>query len=226
MPILLFRHGQTDKNVTGGIDSYLTPLNEEGVRQAQQAGRMLEAYCRDTGIKAIQPVISAFPQANGTLIPFLRTYQTAAWLLEPVQQNLPAIELLPVIADPRSRDVKFKRRGTESGCERLFSDQREVDGETLAGIEQRIAGYYDDYLAAEPAMGILHLSICHTTVGRFLIARHFGHSLDYVEGHIPALHNLQGLAFTPSQVETVFEGFAIDKASRLIVDGQNKNDFA
>jgi broad specificity phosphatase PhoE len=212
MPNLLFRHGQTDKNIRKiDSDNQLTPLNLEGARQADLAGYWLRDYCQNEKITHIQPIISACMQSNGLIVPFLRTLQTAGIMLARVEQFLPDITIDGYIPDMRSRDIKFKKRGMEEGFERVFSDQREIIGESVQSVEERLRDYYHDYLAVASDPGTLVLSVSHVTPCRILQAIHEGQGFDYIEGNIPALNNVQGFEFTLGKnVESVFEGFPLD----------------
>jgi broad specificity phosphatase PhoE len=102
--IWIVRHGQTDWNAAGRFQGQSdTPLNAAGERQALAAGRRLRRLMHPNG----SPAGSGRDAAGRIEAIYTSDLQRARRTAEIIHAELPSGEGLPLIAEPRLRELSF-----------------------------------------------------------------------------------------------------------------------
>ena len=165
MIIKLIRHGESQANVKKvsppSMADHLIPLTEEGIKQSQQAGRILgPSYLRKALIYTS---------------PFLRTKQTLKGILEGASVNS---EEVSIREDPRLREVEHGYYEVSRQHEMIQTYghfyYRYQGGESPADCYDRVSGFLETFVrsvqktSSQRALIVTHGLALRVFVMRFL----------------------------------------------------------
>lgn len=194
--LLLVRHGQTEWNATGRFQGQSDePLNETGMRQAQEVGKRLAAWLA----RGEEPPIRAIYASDRQ-----RAWRTA----EIIRECLGGGTEIPISGEPRLREMCFGEWEGLTYAE-IQQQQRELldrwrenversgppGGETLVEVASRVEAAYAAILGAHPEGTVL--IVAHGGSLQIMIAQKLGLPLGrYWQLHL-ANGSLSELAIYP-----------------------------